>query len=283
MQSIAETLLLETLLLMRYGCPQMWHPHRRKVKEGTGTRMTPQTDIVSVTRKGSPCWTAEEGRERIQRIEARKGRRNLVTRAEIENGMRGLAIGNEIGSAREFANENEKGILQGKNMIVSRLGKGRKREKEKRKKKERRNASAKGTGTGKRNESVKRKRNENAKRRKYGNAKEKWRRNENATVKKTAIDTARENGNGIAGAIDTTTGNAESERRNAKEKEIVQGSMNWSGRREKKFPKPKQRIRWETRNCINHRKGSQWKEGEMRAALTTARIEMEELQERRKD
>jgi hypothetical protein len=142
MQSIAETLLLETLLPMRYGCPQMWHPHRSKVKERTGTRMTPQTDIVSATRKGSPSWITEEGRERMRRIEARKGRRELATRAEIENRMRGLAIGNEIENAREFAHENRKGNLQGKNMNVSRFGRGR--EKEKLKKKERRSASAKG-------------------------------------------------------------------------------------------------------------------------------------------
>jgi hypothetical protein len=256
--------------------------------------MMPQTDIVSATKKGSPSWIVEEGRERMQRIEARKGKgkgRELATGTKIENGMRGLVIGNEIGSAKEFANENRKGILQGMNMNVPGLGKERKREKEKRKREERRSASAKGRrrGKGNRNESVKRIWNESAKRRKHENAKErgnatgKWRRNGNAIVKKSAKDTAKENGN----AIDTSTGSAESERRNATEKEIVQGSTNWSGRKGKKnmptYPKPKQRIRWETRNCINHRKGSQRKEGKMKAALTTVRIEMGELQERRKD
>jgi hypothetical protein len=164
-------------------------------------------------------------------IEVRNERgkeREVAIKAKIENVMKGPAIGNEIGSARELANKNEKGNLRGINMIV--LRSGRETEKGRRKRngtengKERRNVSAKGRrrklGKEKKSENAERKKN--AKGRKHESAKERWKRSANATVKKSAKDIAKGNG----GAIDTMIGSAESERRNATRKETVQGSAN---------------------------------------------------------
>jgi len=196
----------------------------------------------------------------VKRIEVRSERtgKEVAIKAENENEMKGLAIGNEIGSAREFANKNEKGILRGRNTIALKPGRGKEKEKEKRKGKHRKNVSAKGRrrmhGKEKRSENAKRKRNESVKRREDESAKEKWKgkgsANANATVKKSAIDIENANGD----AIDTMTGNAENERRNATKKETVQGSANQNAkkRREKKdlttYPRthPKLRTEFET-------------------------------------
>ena len=228
---------------MRYGCLQiLLYRSQEKITERSTpvpkTRTMPQTNIVSATRKENPSWIAEEGRGHVIRkgIEVRneKGKgRKVAIMVENENEMKGNEIGNEIGSAKELANKNEKEILRGRSTIVLRRG----RETEKEKEKERKNVSAKRRrrkhAKEKRSESAKRKRNANAKGKRKRSESSKRRKHEsaNATVKKSAIDIA--NGNG--GAIDTMTGSAGNETRNATKKETVQGSAK-KRRGKKDFP-----------------------------------------------